>query len=99
MKELRSKLKELEDPVHPVYIPFYPDKFIDSIEYQSCITLASAAKIPILVFFNKRSTKTTIATSVSIMSLAIQLGHKPWRHKTDNKARWVGCARRERVVP
>jgi len=52
VKELRSKLKELEDPVHPVYIPFYPDKFIDSIEYQSCITLASAAKIPILVFFN-----------------------------------------------
>lgn len=53
--ELRNKLKEIEEPTHPVYVPFYPDKFVESIDYGSCITLPSAAKIPILVFFNTRT--------------------------------------------
>ena len=54
VNELRQKLKDISDPLHPVYIPFYPDKFIQSIDYASCITLPSAAKIPILVFFNTK---------------------------------------------
>mmetsp|Transcript_5421 Transcript_5421/g.16419 ORF Transcript_5421/g.16419 Transcript_5421/m.16419 type:complete len:869 (+) Transcript_5421:97-2703(+) len=56
VSELRKKLKEIENPENPVYIPFYPDKFVESIDYSSCITLPSAAKIPILVFFNTKTT-------------------------------------------
>jgi phosphatidylinositol 4-kinase len=55
VKELRKKLKDIDDPSQPVYVPFYPDKFIESIDCDSAITLPSAAKIPILVSFHTRT--------------------------------------------
>ena len=70
-----------------LYEKYTPNSYL----YGAYLMGSRLLETSVLVFFNKRSTKTTIATSVSILSLAIQLGHKPWRHKTDNKARWVGC--------
>ena len=52
---LRDKLREIKEPANPVYVPFYPDKYVQSIDCDACVTLPSAAKIPILVFFNTKT--------------------------------------------
>ena len=49
-----------------------------------------------LVFFSKRTTKTTIATAVAVSSLTIAQKHKPWLRDSDDKVR---RARAARVAP
>ena len=40
-----------------------------------------------LVFFSKRTTKTTIATAVAVSSLTIAQKYKPWLRDSDDKVR------------
>ena len=40
-----------------------------------------------LVFFKKRTTKTTIATAVAVSSLTIAQKYKPWLRDSDDKVR------------
>ena len=54
-----------------------------------------------LVFFTKRTTKTTIATAVAVSSLTIAQKYKPWLRESDDKvmesksgARLAGLTRR-----
>ena len=46
-----------------------------------------------LVFFTKRTTKTTIATAVAVSSLTIAQKYKPWLRESDDKVRRANPAR------
>ena len=45
-----------------------------------------------LVFFKKRTTKTTIATAVAVSSLTIAQKYKPWLRDSDDKVRRARAA-------
>ena len=46
-----------------------------------------------LVFFTKRTTKTTIAIAVAVSSLTIAQKYKPWLRESDDKVRRANPAR------
>lgn len=50
--ELQKKAEQIPPPPADVFIPFDVDQKIDGIQANKCITLPSAAKIPILVNFD-----------------------------------------------
>ena len=59
IETLRTKLRDIPPPPPDLAIPFDTDVLVDSIVVDKCITLPSAAKIPILVNFNTRQREGT----------------------------------------